>query len=132
MKNITPEDVKDFVAKKAKELNINISINVGYYGSEKNMIYGSITVGNFGFIMEGTFQPQSNTTEQFRMDAFGECYYNSTEFENGKPYQKKHIQGFYEDVLLKNIQNCIYGCISWCIDETDKKLYQKALKSSNL
>lgn len=70
---VTPEDVLAFGEELAAKYGIKAKINVGYIS--RRVIYGSITVGNAGFMLEGTWQPDERTTELIRIDAYTGCQY---------------------------------------------------------
>lgn len=71
---VTPEDILAFGEELTAKYGLKANINVGYIS--RRVIYGSITVGRKGFMLEGTWQPDDRTTELIRIDAYTGCQYN--------------------------------------------------------
>ena len=77
----------------------------------------------------GTWQPQSDTTFQFKMEGdTGNVFDYETLFLDHKPQTQKFIIGNFKDVFHKEITNAIKACIGWSLTASDKKKYSNALK----
>lgn len=106
---------------------IPVKINIGYLSD--NNLYGSVTVGSFGFMLHSTWQPQSDTTFQFKIEGdTGNVFDYETLFLDHKPQTRKFIIGNFKDVFNKEITNAIKACIGWSSIASDKTKYKNALK----
>lgn len=126
------QEVKNYVKEIKTKTELIISMNIGNWNAD--ILYGSVTVGHYGFMLEGTWQPQSGTDFQFKMDNnTGEVFEYETKYDKErKPYQSKIILGYYKDFFLKEITTCIKECITWEFNNAKKKRLQKTLSSLSL
>jgi len=121
--------VLNFIQECEAQLGIQIRINIGYQSD--NNLYGSVTVGHFGFMLYETWQPQSDTTFQFKLDGeSGNVFDYETIFGNMKPANKLIIYGHFKPVFLNKIIDAIKACKSWSVMDKDVKTYSVALKKA--
>lgn len=114
--------IEEIVSQTGLKINANIS------SRDNNRAFISITVGHFGFMLMGTWQPQSNTRDQFNIDSNGIVYHYETHFDNNhKPFHKKIEKGPFKKVLVNEIKNLAEGCLDWAY-ESEKLEYKSAIE----
>lgn len=119
--------VLNYIDEIIENTGIQIKINIGYQSD--NNLYGSVTIGSFGFMLHGTWQPQSDTTFQFKIEgSTGNVFDYETIFLDHKPQTNRFIIGNFKDVFHKEITNAIKACIGWSLTAPDKTKYKNALK----
>jgi hypothetical protein len=76
----------------------------------------------------GTWQPNSNTTFQFKIESeTGDVYDYETKFVNHKLVDGMVKYGHYKTVFNKNIINTLKACIDWSSAKNTVR-YKTALK----
>lgn len=111
------EEIKEFVDNISNSYEIPITLNIGF----KN-ISGSITVGNSGTMLYGTFQPSSNTTEDFQINDNGVVFSYNTIKTDGIKWKVEEVEyGHYTEWFPKTILELLDGYIYWVFDDDRKK-----------
>jgi hypothetical protein len=121
--------ILDFIQELEEKFGIQIKINIGYQSD--NNLYGSVTVGRFGFMLYQTWQPQSDTTFKFKIDGeSGNVFDYETVFENHNPVNKLITYGDFKKVFFNNIIESIKACK--CSSETTEEgaRYENAIRKS--